>query len=271
MFSILIGGYNLRHPVPFEMRRDKGNPCYLFLIIKSQAVFQIGDRTFDVSPGYAVVIDKNTPYRYSNADGDYVDDYLRFECSDDEWFHRFEFEFNYPFRVNSSSRYTLYLQQVIWESHYSDEFIRKANVNNLMNVIFNNLASSYKLRDDKRQHHPYYSEFLDLRLYIQGAPERDYPSEMLAENLGLSQSYFQHLYTYFFSLSFHNDLIKMRLEMAKNLLTTTHFTIEHIAQNCGYNSDIHFYRQFKKAAGITPTEYRKLFLDLSYSPESFNS
>ena len=47
------------------------------------------------------------------------------------------------------------------------------------------------------------------------------------------------------------------MEYAKHLLSATKMTVCEISSACGYNSDVHFMRLFKKTVGISPLEYRK--------------
>ncbi|HJC22526.1 MAG TPA: AraC family transcriptional regulator [Candidatus Eisenbergiella merdavium] len=73
----------------------------------------------------------------------------------------------------------------------------------------------------------------------------------------MSVSHFQHLYSRFFGISFQNDLIRMRIDHAQTLLTTTFLSTEQIAEACGYSNSTHFFRQFKKITGVSPAKYRK--------------
>ena len=49
----------------------------------------------------------------------------------------------------------------------------------------------------------------------------------------------------------------LRVEHARKLLTTTSLTIEQVAQECGFCSQHHLIRSFKKVTGQTPGNYRK--------------
>ena len=70
---------------------------------------------------------------------------------------------------------------------------------------------------------------------------------------------FYSYYKQFFSSTPHSDLIEVRLDKAKNLLTNQDQTIEAIAKQCGFTDTKYFYRIFKKEEHITPSEYRNAF------------
>ena len=48
----------------------------------------------------------------------------------------------------------------------------------------------------------------------------------------------------------------MRIERAKELLTTTSMKLSTIAMEIGYNEPNYFSHVFRKLEGITPKEYR---------------
>lgn len=60
-----------------------------------------------------------------------------------------------------------------------------------------------------------------------------------------------------FGQSFQQDLILMRVTRARFNLSTSNLSLSQIAELCGYNNEVHFYRQFKKLTGVTPAQYRK--------------
>ncbi len=65
-----------------------------------------------------------------------------------------------------------------------------------------------------------------------------------------------HLYKEFFGITFANDIINARIEMAKKLLVTSNMKIFEIAKKCGYESTEHFIRQFSKITGETPHKFK---------------
>lgn len=53
------------------------------------------------------------------------------------------------------------------------------------------------------------------------------------------------------------DVINCKMNLARELLTSTSDTIAHVAQLCGYDNEEHFMRQFRKNNGVTLTVYRR--------------
>ncbi|MCB2306225.1 AraC family transcriptional regulator [Clostridium estertheticum] len=60
------------------------------------------------------------------------------------------------------------------------------------------------------------------------------------------------------------DLIDFtRIEKSKVMLRQTNKSISFIEQECGFNSEVTFYRIFKKETGVTPNEYRENDLEVA--------
>ena len=53
-------------------------------------------------------------------------------------------------------------------------------------------------------------------------------------------------------------LIRHRLQAALRLMKDTTLTLQEIGCSCGFHSVSYFIRQFRKAYGCTPGEYRML-------------
>lgn len=54
-------------------------------------------------------------------------------------------------------------------------------------------------------------------------------------------------------IQFRNEL---RIEEARRLLITTDLSIKEIMHHVGYNDPSHFSRDFKRAIGVSPRQYR---------------
>ncbi len=110
-------------------------------------------------------------------------------------------------------------------------------------------------------HASHFSNYRDalrrMRLRIIDQPQRNWTTEEIAKEIGISQSHLQRLYRELFGTSLMEDLISARIQMAEYLLMHTDLRVTEIAVECGYHSETHFMRQFKKRKNMTPTQFRE--------------
>ncbi|MEC0228712.1 AraC family transcriptional regulator [Paenibacillus alba] len=63
-----------------------------------------------------------------------------------------------------------------------------------------------------------------------------------------------------FAINPLNYLTSLRIQKSKLLLTETTYTIDHIAQLCGYDNGFYFSRVFLKHQRLSPNQYRKTYI-----------
>lgn len=97
-----------------------------------------------------------------------------------------------------------------------------------------------------------------LRHEIKISLQHNYSISELATKIGVSNSHFQRLYKTQFSVPCMEDMIQMRIDKAKYLLSHTQLRVHEIAEQCGYQNVNHFIRQFKDRVGISSMQYRKI-------------
>ena len=80
--------------------------------------------------------------------------------------------------------------------------------------------------------------------------------QSLADELGISPSYFSSLFSKCMGVGFHEYLTRFRMEEARQLLTATRYPINQIAVTVGYADQSSFTKAFKRVTGITPYQLR---------------
>ena len=85
----------------------------------------------------------------------------------------------------------------------------------------------------------------------------DLPLPVVARRAGFSVPAFTRIFRQATGSSYLAYLRAVRVAHARKLLTTTELNIEQIAQECGFCSQHHLIRSFKKELGQTPGAYRK--------------
>lgn len=106
---------------------------------------------------------------------------------------------------------------------------------------------------------PHFERMSLIRSKIYSTPQHEWSIEKLADEMNMSVSYFEHTYKSTFGTSVMNDVINSRIDYAKFMLSTTDIPVGHIAEMCGYKSNVHFLQQLKKRTDITPSQYRESF------------
>lgn len=92
--------------------------------------------------------------------------------------------------------------------------------------------------------------------YVDQHYSEDISRNTLTDIFYLDPDYASKLFKKETGLSFKNYIINKRIEVAKNLLTTTDLPINTVADNVGYGNYSYFTRLFKKVTDMTPAEYR---------------
>jgi len=96
-----------------------------------------------------------------------------------------------------------------------------------------------------------------LRRNIVSQPQKEWEIESISHDIGISKSHLQRLYKQLFSASIRDDVINARIKRAMQLLEHTDMRVSEIAEQCGYNNENHFMRQFKEKSGMTAAQFRR--------------
>jgi AraC family transcriptional regulator len=87
----------------------------------------------------------------------------------------------------------------------------------------------------------------------------DLSLEELADAAGLSINHFSEMFRQSTGLSPHQFVLHRRIDRAKELLRASEIRVLDVAVACGFETQQHFARVFRKVCGASPTEYRLEF------------
>lgn len=86
----------------------------------------------------------------------------------------------------------------------------------------------------------------------------------LAELLNMSVSHFIRTFEKETNIPPMKYILKVRIEKAKKFLKCSDKTVTEVALICGFGSASHFSSYFFKQTGLTPTDYRKIYIKQNY-------
>lgn len=96
-----------------------------------------------------------------------------------------------------------------------------------------------------------------IKKYMQSHVDSDYTLMDVAEYMQMNPTYLSRYFKEKTHETFMKYDKKLKIERAKDLLTTTSMKTYEIADKLGYKSVQHFSRIFKESTGMTPIEYRQ--------------
>ncbi|MCI7768003.1 MAG: AraC family transcriptional regulator [Oscillospiraceae bacterium] len=253
-------GYNYSHDSDFVMDRPNGPGCWLMLIIKTPALFELSGKSFSVRENSFVIISPDTPCRYRASGDTYTDDWIYFSAdeADVRRFGELGIPINEPVYLGDTEAVSRIIHILAFEHYCAEPFHNEIEEHyteimllSVSRLIRSGAHISPKLFLQKNH------RMTQLRTLIHTEPNKNMSIDEMAASVNMSRSGFQHLYKKMFGISVLNDVINGRLERAKRLLSSTDLTVAEIASKCGYSSEYNLMRQFKSRTGKTPSEFRR--------------
>ncbi len=254
MHEIYRVGHNNSHGADFMAYRPNGfgQGCYLMLFVRTKACFTINGIDQITEPDTFILYGRSCEHAYRACGEIYTNDWMQFG-TDDEIIEKLNIPLNIPIHIGETPELTSYFK-LIEEAFLGQAAHKEYICAQLLGALLYQVADFV---NQKTSDNRYYSKLLDIRKDIFQHPERDWSVQSLCNTFHLSKSYFQGLYRSTFGTSIGADIISSRISKASDLLLSSDFQIGEIAAICGYNSVVHFTRQFKQQTFLSPSEYRK--------------
>ncbi|WP_395342278.1 helix-turn-helix domain-containing protein [Ningiella sp. W23] len=95
--------------------------------------------------------------------------------------------------------------------------------------------------------------------------ENELTLHRLSSAINVSENHISETLSQYLNLNFFKFINQYRVDEAKTLLANTELSIVDISLESGFNSRSTFNAAFKKAEGLTPSQYRKQLTDLNIS------
>ena len=88
-------------------------------------------------------------------------------------------------------------------------------------------------------------------------PARDWQAQELASIAAISYSRLRHHFQQAQGETLHAFLQRIRLDLARRLMSDRRLAIKEVAQRLHFSSEFHFSRFFHQGAGMSPTQFRE--------------
>ena len=129
-------------------------------------------------------------------------------------------------------------------------------IDNLKIALFQQESAREEPQEEERP-------ILAITRYLQEHLSEDVSLSVLAEEFHLSAQYISQLFKNEIGVNFLAYFTNIRMERAKKLLLSSSASIGEISEQLGFGDYRVFTKVFKKAEGVTPSQYRRDFLEVS--------
>ena len=133
-------------------------------------------------------------------------------------------------------------------------------IDNLKIALFQRQSSKNENRQEERT-------ITGITRYLQEHLAEEVSLSVLAERFHLNPQYISQLFKNEIGVGFLAYLTNIRMEKAKKLLLSTPLSVAEVAERSGYGDYRVFTKVFKKSEGVTPSQYRRDFLESTGSGE----
>ena len=127
-------------------------------------------------------------------------------------------------------------------------------IQNLEKLQKESLSASVEL-EEKKENDSLYDQMLR---YIEENLEKKITLEEMAEALHANGSYLSRLYKNKRGINLFDDILRKRVEKAKEYMTTTDWKIYQISEAVGFEDTGYFSRVFKRYTHMSPKEFRNV-------------
>ncbi len=257
--NIRATGFGSVYESGYRFRREPESGSFLLLLAHSRICFRFGGRRAVLPEDTLVLYDGSCEVDYSAGDDCLVCSWVVFDAEGDlEFFEPLELIFNLPLRFADTDLIAELMRNITSE-FYSVNSHRLKMTDALLKTLLLKVDERCRPREMSQPSavEPHYNLLIELREKIYRNPQRKWNVDLMAADVNMSRSYFQHIYREIFGVSCMTDVINGKIEKAKEILSETGCTVSQVAAMCGYDNEEHFMRQFKKIVGVTPTGYRK--------------
>ncbi len=258
MITVNVCGYDSMHKMIFDRSFPGGFEDYALLLIKTASYFELDGERVAFPPNTVIIYGMHSPVHYGCQSPHYNDDWIHFELQgkDTNLLDELAIPVDRPFSLPGLGTLTDYTRLIVQEKLSAHPHSPQV-IDSLMHALLCSLSDQLHTLSDCNTNCRHYHAMNELRIEILNAPYQKWDVPQLARSLGLSVSYFQHLYKQFFHTTCIQDIIHARIKQAQLYLCISEMSVSSLALFCGYDNELHFMRQFKKICGMTPSQYRE--------------
>ena len=143
----------------------------------------------------------------------------------------------------------------------TDYILKPVNYEEFGTCIDNLKIAMFRLRTSEQDGPQAERTIHGITRFMQEHLNEEVSLSVLAEQFHLNPQYISQLFKSEIGVNFLAYLTSIRMERAKKLLLSTSLSVAEVSERSGYGDYRVFTKVFKKSEGVTPSQYRRDFLE----------
>lgn len=236
--------------------REKMSGILVLFTVAGEGLLEYGGKRYTVKRDDVMIIDCDKPHCYRTSERSGVWDFAYAHVNGTAAQGMFELITGWRdvvFGADSDRMQSLF--DVLLNVREIDSLDAAIFCSEALSALFGELAGMRKKRSPVNESGERVERAIE---YIKANFQRKVTVNELCKNLFLSKFYFIKLFRGYTGVTPYEYLLNYRVNQAKYLLRNTEKSVSEICFDCGFEDTSNFIRTFKKIAGFTPLQFRKV-------------
>ena len=242
-----------------------GKPMYLVLYtVSGSGTVKVDGKLRQLPAGFATLIDCREKHEYRTVSKEpWCFHWVHFDSSVMDGYRKLLIEDFDTWKIGEKLRFVRYIERIHELSTESNVMLRYALFSDLVSGLLLILANASCALDSQRDID---SDAVHTACrYIEENLKSDISIDQLASLVHLSKFYFIRLFKRLMGVSPYQYVQITRINRAKELLMSTDFRINEIADAVGFSSAMRFTKFFSDMTGMSPSAFRKNSYQMAHS------
>lgn len=231
----------------------------LFYVISGQGNFLVDNDLFPVKESDLVIVNPHVEHTEQSRDNKPLE-YIVFGVEGITFtFGESQLTKSYGYyNYSTEKNHLLDFSQILLKELNQKQSGYEAICHNLLEVLLIFISRNYELGILSSPSSRMSKECAIAKRYLDLNYSQNISLDSLALATHTNKYYLSHTFSKCLGISPINYLIQKRLQISKDLLTSTNYSIAQIASSTGFASQSYFSQIFKKFTNLSPNQYRKL-------------
>lgn len=232
----------------------------IVLVLSGSGILMYDNKIYSLKKGSCFFINCMTPYYHqSNPEDPWELIWVHFHGATTVEYYRFFSGFSTPAFTPTAFR-ELHekfksLLDVNKDSDLSAEIASSRLITDILSLLLQEILIP------KETSAPNKLNLEKVRKYLDEHYTEKFSLDELAEEFFISKFHLSREFKNTYGITLNHYVIAKRITLSKKLLRFSSYTLEEIAQECGFYDASYFNKQFKKSEGINASDFRKKWIN----------